>query len=119
MTSHRPDLSDPALRSAMTRDHLANERTYLAWVRTAAAVTVLGLAVAEFVRGGRVLPIVAGILLVGVGAVGIAYAAVRYRRCAADIDDGRLQVARSTRGPMVAGTVLELSLVAALVLLLL
>lgn len=113
------DREDAALRSARTRDHLANERTYLAWMRTAAAVMVLGLGVARFVEDGGVLPVVAGILLVAVGALGIAYAGWRYRRCADDIDHERLVVARATGGPLVAGTVLVLSLVVALVLLLL
>lgn len=30
------------------RDHLANERTYLAWLRTSANVMALGLAAAKF-----------------------------------------------------------------------
>jgi len=115
MTGER---EDAALRSARTRDHLANERTYLAWMRTAAAVMVLGLGVAKFVEDRGVLPMVAGILLVTVGAMGIAYAGWRYVRCSADIDAGRLAVARTTSGPLFAGVVLVLSLVLALGLLL-
>jgi uncharacterized membrane protein YidH (DUF202 family) len=30
------------------RDHLANERTFLAWVRTAAAIVVFGFAIGRF-----------------------------------------------------------------------
>jgi putative membrane protein len=34
--------------SSAVRDHLANERTQLAWLRTSANVVVVGLAVARF-----------------------------------------------------------------------
>jgi Domain of unknown function (DUF202) len=37
-------------RATLVRDHLANERTYLAWLRTTASVIVLGLAIAKFVE---------------------------------------------------------------------
>jgi len=30
------------------RDHLANERTFLAWVRTGAAIVVFGFAIGRF-----------------------------------------------------------------------
>lgn len=36
------------------RDHLANERTHLAWLRTGAAVLVVGLAVMRFADDGEV-----------------------------------------------------------------
>ena len=34
----------------LARDHLANERTYLAWLRTAINVMILGVAVAKLVH---------------------------------------------------------------------
>ncbi|HLW84749.1 MAG TPA: DUF202 domain-containing protein [Candidatus Sulfotelmatobacter sp.] len=34
--------------SNRARDHLANERTFLAWVRTAAAIVVFGFAIGRF-----------------------------------------------------------------------
>ncbi|MFC5676989.1 YidH family protein [Aeromicrobium endophyticum] len=53
------------------RGHLANERTHLAWMRTALTVVVLGLAVARFgddgtVSAGSVLA--GGILVIAGGA---------------------------------------------------
>ena len=59
--------------SSAVRDHLANERTQLAWLRTSANVIVVGLAVARFADGGEVTAasLVAGGLLILVGAVGI------------------------------------------------
>lgn len=50
---------------------LANERTYLAWVRTSLAVIAGGLAIAQFLRGGPVgttAAVAIGIALIAVGA---------------------------------------------------
>jgi putative membrane protein len=48
------------------RDHLANERTYLAWIRTSLSITALGLAVVKFSVFENYSNIV-GIILVGLG----------------------------------------------------
>ena len=44
------DQSNPSLESSANRarDHLANERTFLAWVRTGAAIVVFGFAIGRF-----------------------------------------------------------------------
>jgi putative membrane protein len=39
---------DPSSNSNRARDHLANERTFLAWVRTGAAIVVFGFAIGRF-----------------------------------------------------------------------
>ncbi|MER5796642.1 DUF202 domain-containing protein [Streptomyces sp. NPDC001980] len=114
MGKERPgDDTDPS----HTRDHLANERTYLAWLRTSANVMALGLAVAKFVEGSRIRSLAAGALLMAVGATGLAYSAVRYRNAAADIRHERLRAAGRTGGPLAAGAVLTVALAAALLLL--
>ena len=46
-----PTGSSETERGSRARDHLANERTFLAWLRTAATVMVLGLGVARCTRG--------------------------------------------------------------------
>mmetsp|Transcript_70139 Transcript_70139/g.120456 ORF Transcript_70139/g.120456 Transcript_70139/m.120456 type:complete len:144 (+) Transcript_70139:622-1053(+) len=49
------------------RDHLANERTFLAWVRTAIAVAALGLAVAKLApEDGGTYAGIALLLLAGI-----------------------------------------------------
>lgn len=55
-------------------DHAANERTFLAWVRTAVAIVGFGLAVARF--GSTVTPVWSeiGLLVSGSALVLIAYA---------------------------------------------
>ena len=81
------------------RDHLANERTFLAWVRTGAAIVVFGFAIGRFSIAMRQLTaleghpirtaglsvwmgassIVAGVLLVVAGLL-------RYRKTRAQLD---------------------------------
>ncbi len=103
------------------RDHLANERTYLAWLRTAGTVMVLGLAIVKFGEdsgSGNEPAIAAGIVLVAVGALGIVEGAVRYRRINREIEQGHFTTGSRGREPVIAGIVLILALVVALILVL-
>jgi putative membrane protein len=88
------------------RDHLANERTFLAWVRTGAAIVVFGFAIGRFSIAMRQLTaleghpvrtaglsvwmgassIVAGMLLVVAGLV-------RYRKTREQLDNDTFQPA--------------------------
>ena len=92
--------------SNRARDHLANERTFLAWVRTGAAIVVFGFAIGRFsiamrqltalqghpVRTAGIsvwmgsLTIVAGVMLVVAGLV-------RYRKTRAQLDAGTFEPA--------------------------
>jgi inner membrane protein YidH len=83
-------------------DHAANERTFLAWVRTAIAVMAFGFLVERFdlfleiagqtlarralSGGGHLAGNVAGLILIGLGAVTIILALVRFRKTAREID---------------------------------
>jgi putative membrane protein len=89
-----------------TRDHLANERTFLAWVRTGVAIVVFGFAIGRFSLAMRQLTelsghavrttgasvwmgsgsIVAGVLLVVAGLV-------RYRKTRTQIDSATFEPA--------------------------
>ena len=64
----KPGKADPDSRA---RTHLANERTFLAWIRTAMTFMTLGLAAAQFLDTDRLLGIHLSIylstLLVGGG----------------------------------------------------
>jgi putative membrane protein len=82
------------------RDHLANERTFLSWVRTAIAIVALGFVVAksgillrevgaghvqaETARAGAVV----GVILVFAGMVTAVLGAVRFWQIRRDIDRG-------------------------------
>jgi len=88
------------------RDHLANERTFLAWVRTGAAIVVFGFAIGRFSIAMRQLTalsghpvrteglsvwmgagsILAGLVLVIVGLV-------RYRKTRAQLDSATFEPA--------------------------
>lgn len=92
----------------LARDHLANERTFLAWVRTGVAVVVFGFAIGRFaiairqwmqVEGhGHVIPtsglsvwfgmaaIIAGVMVCVAGLV-------RYRRTREQLNSGNFQPA--------------------------
>ena len=108
------------LSSTAVRDHLANERTQLAWLRTGANVVVVGLAVARFADGGEVTAasLVAGGILLVTGAVGILYGTLRYRRVAAAIRGGDIETITSSLGPSVAALVLLVAVVISAVVLL-
>ncbi len=99
------------------RDLMANERTYLAWLRTAVNVMVLGLAIARFGSKDQAASLAAGGIVVVVGALGLAYGTSRYRQVNAQIEAGRYLTGRSGTVALVASGVLVLATVAALLLL--
>jgi len=106
-------------------DHAANERTFLAWVRTAIAIMAFGFLVQKFdlflkiasvSLTAQILPershIVgdtAGLLLIVLGGAMMVLAAIRFRKTALDIDATEIQ-----RGP---GTLLDITLATLLFLL--
>jgi len=83
-------------------DHAANERTFLAWVRTAIAVMAFGFLVEKFdlfleiasqtlarrtlSAGGQLVGNIAGLILIGLGAATIVLAILRFRKTAMEID---------------------------------
>jgi putative membrane protein len=103
--------------STRVRDHLANERTYLAWLRTAAAVMAFGLAIAGFANHVRITSVIAGGLLVAVGAVGLVYGTTRYRQVTRELESGHFVTGTRGRAAVVTSAVLLIAVVAALVLL--
>lgn len=87
----------PAPGPNTLRDHLANERTFLAWMRTAIAIVALGFVVSRFgiflrelsgkpheaaVRFGAVV----GVALVLAGVASAVLAALRFMRTRHDIE---------------------------------
>jgi inner membrane protein YidH len=99
----------------LARDHLANERTYLAWLRTAIGVMVLGLAVAKLVHGAGARADVAGGVLIAVGFVLLVYGTVHTRRVTAQIDARTFAV--DDRGPLLVAALVTVGVIAAAVLL--
>ncbi len=73
---------------AYERTHLANERTYAAWLRTGLSVAAMGIAVAHFLPGEIRTPAVTlslGAGFVVAGVVLIAFGAWRYGRTHGDL----------------------------------
>jgi putative membrane protein len=83
-------------------EHLANERTFLAWVRTSVAVIGLGFALAHVLaqaETGRqhqlVAPLALGIGMIAFGALLTVFAAWRYHAVNRAIEAGRVKPDRS------------------------
>ena len=111
----------------LLRDRLANERTFLAWLRTAIAITSLGFVVARFdiflreltrasgpagqqaaeaVNTNVTIPL--GVLLVLAGPIVVVLAAVRFLNTDAALISGRLDSRRLVKGIVVAITLASL-----------
>lgn len=99
MNGDQPAGASRPKRSAT--DHLANERTFLAWVRTAIAIMAFGFVVVKFalfvrqvsmvLGSGEALPdqrssAAVGIFLVVLGAAVSLLAFFRYRRIEKELD---------------------------------
>ena len=83
-------------------DHAANERTFLAWVRTAIAVMAFGFVIERFdlflqlaapqlalrqaAPQGQMIANMAGLAFIGIGVVMIVIAGIRFRKTAKDIE---------------------------------
>jgi putative membrane protein len=88
------------------RDHLANERTFLAWVRTGIAIVVFGFAIGRFAVALRQFSVLQGKQLqttglsVWFGMIAIVAGVVltlggllRYRRVRVQLDSGNFEPA--------------------------
>ncbi len=99
-------MSQDGNRETRTREHLANERTLLAWVRTAIALMGLGFVVARFglflrqltVESGRTgdaealgLSTPIGVSMVAAGLLAMVLASIRFFRARAQIQRGSFE----------------------------
>ncbi len=105
-------------------DHAANERTFLAWVRTAIAIMAFGFLVEKFdlflaIAGqslagrpasttGQIIGNVAGLLLILLGGAVMILAAIRFRKTAQDIDRSEDLPGTGTRLDLVLAGLLSL-----------
>ena len=88
------------------RDHLANERTFLAWVRTGAAIVVFGFAIGRFSIAMRQLTALSGHAVrtaglsvwmgagsIMAGVILVIAGLVRYRKARTQLDVGTFEPA--------------------------
>ncbi|WP_018636154.1 YidH family protein [Parafrankia elaeagni] len=101
------------------RDHLANERTFLAWLRTSVNVMALGLAFAAFGDVTTAPSLAAGAILALLGGAGLWYATGRYRRVNREIDEGSFTTGANVAGPTLVSLVVATTILIALLLLVL
>lgn len=89
-------------KGSTARDHLANERTFLAWLRTTLGLVGLGVVLGRvgLLEDGLKSDELrfAGMALVTTGAGLLVYGLQRYRRVAQALQAGRFPVA--TNGPL-------------------
>lgn len=97
------------------RDHLANERTLNAWLRTALGLVGFGVALPKLV-GPEPAAVAGAAALILVGCACLAYAGQRYLSVSRALLAGSFPVAR--RGPVVVAASVLLVAVGALVLVL-
>jgi putative membrane protein len=92
--------------SNRARDHLANERTFLAWVRTSVAIVVFGFAIGRFAIAMRQLTALQGhasktaglsvwmgMSSILAGVVMVVAGLMRYRKTRAQLDEGKFEPA--------------------------
>jgi len=92
--------------SNRARDHLANERTFLAWVRTSVAIVVFGFAIGRFAIALRQLAefqghppkttglsVWMGMVSILAGVAMVVAGLVRYRKTRTLLDEGKFEPA--------------------------
>jgi putative membrane protein len=92
--------------SNRARDHLANERTFLAWVRTSVAIVVFGFAIGRFAIAMRQLAGFQGVAAkttgfsvwmgtssILAGVVMVIAGLARYRKTRTQLDQGKFEPA--------------------------
>jgi len=100
-----PPTPKTGVESTRAREHLANERTLLAWIRTAIALMGLGFVVARFglflreisaigghpLESGQAYSGPIGIALVAAGVVAVIVSTIRFFQARDQIEHGRFE----------------------------
>jgi inner membrane protein YidH len=105
-------------------DHAANERTFLAWVRTAIAIMAFGFLVQKFdlflrIASGslttrsppatsQIVGDIAGLLLIVLAGAMMLLASLRFRKTTLDIDANEVRPGPGTRLDIILATLLFL-----------
>jgi putative membrane protein len=84
----------------LARDFLANERTFLAWMRTALHLIAIGLAIVKFLYfdANEILIKITGVILISMGILAVVYAWIRTLVLTKQIEDDIFST--DTLGPL-------------------
>ena len=100
---NEPKIASPTSRNNNASEHLANERTFLAWIRTGVGIMAFGFVVVKFSLFIKQLAVIlgdktaiqpkgyssiTGIILVAFGMLTILFAYLRYRNTEKQLDMG-------------------------------
>jgi len=85
-------------KGSTARDHLANERTFLAWVRTGLGFVGIGVVLEKLIEERGALALAIGLVFIVAGIAMLVYGLQRYRHVAALMAEGRFVPAQ--RGPL-------------------
>jgi putative membrane protein len=108
-------------------DHLANERTFLAWTRTSLGIFAFGCAVARFGGSNGIQttsvnfsyqkkPLISGLVLIGSGVITMFYGIYRYYIHNRQIIQSDFTKVSQIREPIIATLLLLLSMVISVVI---
>ncbi|UJR36521.1 hypothetical protein I4U23_029242 [Adineta vaga] len=122
----QPEQSLTKFKGSFT-DHLANERTFLAWTRTSLGIYAFGCAITRFGGIEKIpiasknssrdpKPLISGLVLVACGIITLLYSIYRYYRINRQIIERDLTEVSQIREPIGASLVLLLSLIGILVI---
>ena len=98
------------------RDHLANERTYLAWLRTSIGVLALAAAIARFGPEAQARDKLAVAVTGVLGLLILIIGTRRYYQVSRDLERGRFEISRRT--PLLVGGAVAVAALVVLPLLL-
>lgn len=100
--------SSTEVNPSRARDHLANERTFLAWLRTGMSAVIFGFAIGRFGLAlrqveeseghpfqGPGLSVWVGMLSIAAGVMMVGAGLLRYRKVRAHLDQGKFEPAGS------------------------
>jgi len=120
-------IQSPTKSKGAFTDHLANERTYLAWIRTSLGIFAFGCAIARF--GGsnnmqttfnnsfsEMKPMISGLVLIACGIITLFYSIYRYYRINRQIMRKDLTGVSQIRQPIIATLFLLVSMIVTLVI---
>ncbi len=104
-------------------DHLANERTFLAWIRTGIALIGFGFVIAKFalfleiLKGGKVegASVTYGEVMILMGAAVIVYGIYTFLSNEKDLERNQFRP-KATQHVVFAGVILVISIVLALLI---